>query len=162
MVETYGDIFWTLESGMPYVAGVEIFADVFVANPTDTDRNYMLMAKATRGDTVLATFPVTVNGLSWFEVPTDDVVNLPGTFCIDYTDVALTLELTDEETGLVVSSVSVALTSSGTEQYPILPGLPGQVTPTPVTDVFASMGPLIVLLMLGVMTASMARGEKSK
>jgi hypothetical protein len=163
MAEVYGDIFWTLESGMPYVVGVEIFCDVYVVNPTDEDRNYMLMAVVSRGEATLVTFPVTVNGQSWFPVPAQDIVTLPGTFTVDYTDVAFTLQLTEEETGLVVSSISSALTSSGTERYPILPGLPGQVpSTTPTTDVLSLMLPILMLGMVGMMIASAAKGGKKR
>jgi len=157
----YGTVFWDLPSGQAYVGGVQLFCKVFVYNPTSVDRNYMLQGKATRGEATLSQVSITVNNQSWFTVPAGDILAMPGVFTVDYTDVAFILELVEEETGEVVDSISTALTSSGTEQYPVLPGLPGQIPSTPTTDVMNLMLPIIMLMMLGTMMVPMFKKRSS-
>jgi len=148
LVGEYGDIFWTLHSSLVYAAGSEISARVYVANITDTEREYMIMATVSREETVLAEFPVTVDGRSWFTVEADSVVTLPGALKVSHTDAVLTLSLYERETGEITDSVSTALTGAGTQALPVLPGIPAAEG----LDIGSLVMVVVMIMMMGMVT----------
>jgi len=154
LVGDYGDVFWTLEPSLMYVAGTEIFVRIYVANPTDTDREYMLMAVASSGDQELSEFTVKVDDKSWFEVEAESVISLPGALVVDYTDVALTLYLYERSTGKITDSVATALSSRGTEYLPILPGLPSAGF-----DISSIMNLMLVMVVMVMMMKMVGKVE---
>jgi len=157
LVGEYGDLFWSLEPSLMYVAGTEIFVRIYVANTTDTDREYMLMAKVTRGDQVLSEFPVTVDEKSWFEVEANNVITLPGSLTVAYTDASLTLELYERATSEVTDSVTIALYSQGTQYLPAIPGLP-----TAGGFDLGSIMNLMLIMMVMVMMMKAITGKKKE
>jgi len=152
----YGDLFWTLEPSLMYVAGTEIFVRIYVANVTDTDREYMLMAKIIRGDTELSEFLVKVDDKAWFEVEAESVVSLPCSLVVDYTDAALVLELYERSTSEITDSVVTGLYSAGTQNLPMLPGIPG----AGVGFDLGSVMNLMLIMMVMVMMMKMITGKK--
>jgi len=156
LVGEYGDLFWSLEPALMYVAGTEIFARIYVANVTDVDREYMLMAKITRGDSVLSEFVVRVDDKAWFDVEANSVATLPGSLTAAYSDAALTLELYEKLTGEVTDSVSTALYSQGTQYLPALPGLPGVQAGFDISGIMN----LMLVMMMMVMMMKVVTGEK--
>lgn len=152
----YGDLFWTLEPSLMYVAGTEIFVRIYVANVTDADREYMLMAKVIRGDTELSEFPVKVDDKAWFEVEAENVVSLPCSLVVDYTDAALVLELYERSTSEITDSVVTGLYSAGTQNLPMLPGIPG------VGFDIGSIMNLMLIMMVMVMMMKMVTGKKEE
>ena len=130
LVGDYGDIFWNLPPSMSYVAGSEIHCRIYVANPIDIDREYMIMAALSRGGEILSEFPIKVDEAVWFLVEANNVVSLPGALFLDYSDVALTLNLYERVTDDITDSVSAALTSAGTANLPVLQGYPERHRPT--------------------------------
>ena len=153
----YGDIFWDLQVGLQYVAGLEIHCTIYVANVTDITREYMLMAEASKGETKLAEYPITVDNAVWFTVAAESVVRLPGSLKIDYTDCILTMYLYERETNAVTDSVSVALTSSG----PTLPAFPGYPA-APGSDWLSMLMMMMVVMMMMTMMTRMFKEEKEK
>lgn len=156
-VGQYGDLFWNLQPSLVYVAGTEIPVRVYVANLTDEEREYMIMAEISREGVVLAEFPLRVDEAAWFIVEAQNVVGLPGMITSDYSDAVLTLKLYERETGSVIDSIFTALTTKGTEYLPLLPGLPGiPGAPAPTTDIMSMMiTMMIVVMMMGMMTKAM-------
>jgi hypothetical protein len=149
LVGGYGDIFWSLSPSMTYVAGSEIHCRIYVANPTDVDREYMIMASLTRNGEVLSEFPIKVDEVAWFSVEANNVVSLPGALVLDYTDVALTVSLYERETNEITDSVSAALTSAGTVNLPVLPGIP--TTSSETSDIMSVLMMFMMVMMIGTM-----------
>jgi hypothetical protein len=149
LVGAYGDIFWDLSPSMTYVAGSEIHCRIYVANPTDVDREYMIMASLTRNGEVVSEFPIKVDEAAWFSVEANNVVNLPGALVLDYTDAALTVSLYERETNEITDSVSTALTSAGTANLPVLPGIP--ITSSDTGDIMSVLMMFIMVMMIGTM-----------
>ena len=106
-----GNIFWDPPPWIVYSAGYDLGCTIYVANPTDVDREYMMMASLTRNGEVVSEFPIRVDEAAWFSVEANNVVNLPGALVLDYTDAALTVSLYERETNEITDSVSTALTS---------------------------------------------------
>ena len=131
---------------LTYVAGSEIHCRIYVANTTDEERQYMLMAELSRDGEVIDQFPLKVDSLAWFAVGADNVVGLPGALVLGYTDCALTVNLYERESNTVANSVSTVLTSQGTANLPVLPGLPAVSTETP--DIMSTMLMFMVLIMM--------------
>ena len=152
----YGDLFWNLAPSMAYAAGMEFHARIYVANTTDVDRNYMLMAAVLRDDQVLSEFPVTVDGAAWFSVGAGDVVSLPGAMTVDYSDVVLTLNLYERQTSGVTDSISMVLVSQESQYFPLLPVLPQLVTDA--ADMMSPLMTLVTLMMVMMMLSSMMKG----
>lgn len=152
----YGDLFWSLAPSMVYAGGAEFHARIYVANTTELDREYMLMASVSRDSQMLSEFPVTVDGAAWFSVEAGSVVSLPGAMMVDYTDAVLTLNLYEKETNEITDSVATVLTSQGTEYFPLLPGLPQ--LPASAADMMSPLMSLIALVMVMMMLSSMTRG----
>jgi len=151
----YGDVFWSLSPVLTYVAGSEAHCRIYVANTTDEERQYMLMAELSREGEVIDQFPLKVDGLAWFTVGANNVVGLPGAVILNYTDCALTINLYERETNQITDSVSTALTSQGTANLPVLPGLPAVSTETP--DIMSTM---LIFMVLVMMTTMMTRAVK--
>jgi len=152
-----GDLFWNLDPSMVYLAGTEIHARVYVANTTDVERQYMLMASISRENQVLSEFPITVDGAAWFSVGAGDVVSLPGALMVDYSDVVLTLSLYERESNEITDSIYTTLTSQGTEYFPQLPSL-SQI-PTGVSgDVMSPIMTLMALMMVMMMLSGTMKG----
>lgn len=159
LVGEYGDLFWSLEPSLLYAAGTEVFARIYVANVTDVDREYMLMAKITRGENVLSEFVVKVDDMAWFEVEANNVITLPGSLTAAYSDAALTLELYERLTGEVTDSVSTALYSQGTQYLPALPGLPGVQAGFDMSSIMNLMLIMMVMVMMMKMVGKVAGGK---
>lgn len=153
LVGDYGDIFWNLSPSMTYVAGSEICCRFYVANPTDVDRQYMMMASLSRNGEVIDEFTIRVDEAAWFTVEANNVVSLPGALVLDYSDAALTVNLYERETGEITDSVSTALTSAGTANLPVLPGIPA--APTDMSNLMNMLMMLMVVMMMGVMMTRM-------
>lgn len=160
LVGEYGDLFWDLSPSLAYVAGTEVFAHFYVANNTDTDREYMLAGVLSRGETILGEFTIKVNDKAWFEVEAESVVRLPGAMVLSYSDAALTVNLLERETGEITDSVVVALTTQGTQYWPTLPGLPGAPGGTDISSIMNMMIMLIVVVMMMKMMMNVVGGKK--
>lgn len=157
---TYGDVMWSLGSVVPYIPDTEIPVRLYVANLTDVDREYMLMVSVSSADTVLSEFTFKIDGAAWFTVNANDVVSLPGSIVSDYTDVVLTLQLFERESGIITDSVStVLIVTPGEEQYlPVLPGLPTIGGIGLDSLIFA----MIMIMMIKMMTKTMEEDKEKE
>ena len=153
----YGDIFWSLPPSMSYVPGSEIHCRIYVANPTDEERQYMLAAALSRDGQVIDEFTVKVDDLAWFSLDAASVISLPGALRLDYSDCAMTVSLYEKETGQVTDSVSTTLTSQGTANLPLLPALPG--VSGEATDIWDG---LMMIMLIFMMISSTTRAINGK
>ena len=153
----YGDLFWNLAPSMAYATGAEFHARIYVANTTDVDREYMLMAAVSKDDQVLSEFPVTVDGAAWFSVGAGDVVSLPGAMTVDYSDVVLTLNLYERQTSDITDSVSTVLLSQESQYFPLLPALPQLVTGA-ASDMMSPLITLVTLMTVMMMLSGVTKG----
>ncbi len=155
LVGEHGDIFWSLPPSLTYAAGSEIHCRIYVANTTDTDREYMLMATISRNGQVITEFPITVDEAAWFTVQADNVVSLPGALVLGYSDAVLTVNLYERETDEIADSVSTALTSAGTANLPVLPGVPAVTS-----DISGLMNMLVMFMLIAMMMNMMTRAAE--
>ena len=159
LVGSKGDIFWDLPPWITYPAGSELACVLYVANPTDTAKEYALLARLKSGDTVISEEAITVYGYSWFSVDPGDFIRLFGAMKFDQTNVTLTVSLIEKENDEETDSVSTMLLEPTAAQWP--PGWPGAL----VTGGF-DWTSLLMLVMLGtvgiVMVQSVSGEEKPK
>ena len=157
----YGDVFWNLMPATAYVAGTELPCTVYVANPTDEDREYMLSLAISRAGAVVTEYPIRVDDLVWFPVEANSVISLPGSLVVGYSDAALIMSLYEREQNEVVDVVSVALTTTGTSGLPQLPEFPGMppvggnggLDMGSIVSLMITM--MIVVMMMKMMTGAM-------
>ena len=90
---TLGDIFWDLTPAVVYSSGSELGTTIYVANPTDTAKEYALMAQLTTEDTFVSEEAIKVFGAAWFTVDPGEFIRLHGAFAFEETDITLTLLL---------------------------------------------------------------------
>ncbi|GAH17057.1 unnamed protein product [marine sediment metagenome] len=158
----YGDVFWNLMPSVMYVPGTELPCTVYVANPTDEDREYMLALVISSGGTTIAEYPIRVDDETWFPVEANSVVSLPGALLLGYSDVALTMSLYEKEQNKVVDTVSTALTTTGTSGLPELPDVPAfpefpGIPPSAGIDIGAIMNLMITMMIVVMMMKMMAQ-----
>ena len=167
----YGDVFWNLMPSTVYVARTELPCIIYIANPTDEDREYMLSMAISRAGSVITEYAVRVDELVWFPVEANSAISLPGALVVDYSDVALVMSLYEREQNEVVDVVSVALTSVGTAGLPGLPrepGEPGLPTPLPpfpgyppgsdTGSTISSMITMVITIMMVMMMMKVMTG----
>lgn len=157
LVGDYGDVFWDLDPAVFYMAGGEIPCQIYVANVTDTDREYMLLATVSRDGTVISEFVVTVDGKAWFPVEAESVVSIPASMVVNYTDVVLTLNLYERDTNSVTDSVSAALYSTTGGFLPPFPGVP----PSAGFDMYSMMMLMVVVMMMTMAMKQIGKEEKA-
>jgi hypothetical protein len=63
-----GDIFWDLPPVVSYVTGMDLGCSIYVANPTEVEKEYALMARLTRNETLISEEALPVFGYTWFKV----------------------------------------------------------------------------------------------
>lgn len=124
-----GDIFWNLDPVITYQPGFDIGVRIFVANTTDSDMEYSLIAKLTSEETLISEEALPVYGSTWFLVKPGDFISLYGALRFEETDVDLNVFLIERESEEIIDSVSTHLTSytpAGGELPPAWPTTPEQ------------------------------------
>lgn len=161
LVGRYGDLFIDLPPTISYAPGTELVCQIYVANPTDADREYMLMITvATTEGKSLAEYPVKVDDGLWFPVGANDVLGLPGAVACEYSDAIATFNLYERESGEITDSTSVVLVSAGTDLSTPTPPLPFLPVPSNTTSEFDWSGIISIMamaMMMGMML-TMTRG----
>ena len=152
-----GDVFWDLPPVLAYVAGLDLGCSIFVANPTDTEKEYALMARLSRGETVISEEALPVFGLTWFKVDPGDFITLKGALRFAESNADLTVSLIERETEEATDSVSTRLIPVSTAALPPWPG-----GTTPGTDWSALLGMLLPIVMLGMMAVALKPGAEKK
>ena len=138
-----GDIFWDLSPGIAYTPGSELGCTIYVANPTEEEKEYALMSRLSSDDTVISEESVKVFGCAWFKVDPGDFIRLHGALRFDETDVTLSLLLIERETQEAADAVAAYLVSPAAPEWP--GGWPGGATIAP-----SDLGWLLPMLMLGM------------
>ena len=163
----YGDVFTSLKSPVVYSPNTDLYTNIYAANITEEPREYMLQASLYRENNLIDQFIITIDGLSWFTVESESVIQLPTTLRLAITDAALVIDLYERETSSIADSVAVALTSRGTEgleELPQLPSLP-PISGTPSTTGDFNIGtiitPMITLIMVVMMMKMMSKSVEN-
>jgi len=156
-----GDIFWDLPPWMIYSPGFDVGCSIYIANPTEEEQEYALMATLSREGRLISESALPVFGYAWFTVEPRDFVRLRGAFRFDETDCDLTVHLIERETEEAVDSVTTRLASAtAAAAYPPWPGSPG--TPGASTDWMSALLPVMMMGFMGVVMVRAARPEEAK
>ena len=163
MAGSLGDIFWDLAPWMTYAAGNDLGCNIYVANNTAVAKEYALMARLTRGATVISDEAIPVYGFAWFKVEPGDMVTLKGAFRFAESDASLTLSLVERESGEATDAVVTLLVSETTSALPPgwggTPGTPGTTT-TDWSSMLGTMMPVLMLGMFGMVMVSAFKPQK--
>ena len=160
-----GDIFWDLPSWIAYTAGYDVGGNVYVANPSDSAKEYALMARLVKNGQTLSEESLPVFGYTWFKVEPGDFVTLKGAMRFNDSDADLTIQLIEKESGEVTDSVSTRLlstfntTASNTSVLP--PVWPGS-TGSSGGDWSSLLNTLLPFLMIGIIAMVMLKPQKEK
>jgi hypothetical protein len=160
MAGELGDIFWDLPPWFTYTPGYDIGCSIYVANHSDEEKEYALMARLTRETTVLSEEALPVFGFTWFKVEPNDFIKLYGALRFAESDCDLTIFLVERETEEVTDSVAtrlVAPTTSGALP-PAWPGAPGGNG----TDWASMLMPVMMMGVLGMVVVSASKPEKKE
>jgi hypothetical protein len=155
-----GDIFWDLAPWIVYSPGYDLGCRIYVANPTGAEKEYALMARLARNETLISEEALPVFGCTWFKVAPGDFVVLQGALRFDESDANLYVLLVERETQEATDAVATALVAPTTAALPpAWPGAPG-TTGFDWSSVLMAMMPVMVLGM--VAPALIPREEKKK
>jgi len=158
-----GDIFWDLAPWITYEPGYDLGCSIYVANPTDTEKEYALMSRLSQADAVISEEVLPVFGCSWFKVEAGDFVRLRGALRFAESDGELAILLIERETEELADSVVTVLVSPATAGV-LPPNWPGS-TGTPGATGFdwsLVLAMMLPVMMLGMVTASAKPSEKRK
>ncbi len=157
-----GDIFWDLAPWITYQPGYDLGCSIYVANPSDTEKEYALMARLSRDTVVISEEVLPVFGYSWFKVDPGDFVRLKGALRFDESDSELAILLIERETEEVSDSVVTVLVSPAAAGA-LPPSWPGTGS-TPGTSGFdwsSLLFMMVPVMMLGTVVAA-ARPAKDE
>lgn len=153
-----GDIFWDLPPVATYVAGLDLGCSIHVANPTDLAKEYALMARLSRGETVISEEALPVFGNTWFRVEPGDSVKLNGALRFSESDADLIVLLVEKESQEVTDSVSTRLIQLATSALPPWPS-----STNTGTDWNSLLGMVLPVMMLGMVAVVMKpKSEKQE
>ncbi len=154
-----GDIFWDLGPWVVYYPGFDLGCTIYVANPTDTEREYALLARLFRNEVLLIEEVLSVYGHTWFTVEEGDFMRLYGSLRYDETDVVLVISLVERETEEIADSVVTMLVSPAAAAlppaWPVAPALLG-------TDWLSLMMLLMMMAMMGMIMVGAFRPEEKE
>jgi hypothetical protein len=149
-----GDIFWDLSPLIVYAPGFDLGCNIFVANPTDTAKEYALMARLSRNSTVVSEEALPVFGYTWFKVDPGDFMTLKGALRFNESNADLTVSLIERESGEATDLVATRLlANSASSLPPSWPGTPG-ASGTDWSSMLSTMFPMLMFVMLGMVMVS--------
>ena len=156
-----GDIFWDLPSSVLYSPGTELGCTIYVANPTEEEREYAMMSRLSADGLLISEESVTVFGCAWFKVEPGDFIRLHGALEFEDSNAELEVLLIERDGNDVADSVSAYLVSPQTALttgWPI--GWPGGTT---VAEADTSwLTAMMMLLMMGLVTRSIAAPKEEE
>ena len=158
-----GDIFWDLAPLIAYAPGFDIGCNIFVANPTSTAKEYALMARLSRGTTVVSEEALPVFGYTWFKVEPGDFAILRGALRFTESNADLTVSLMERESSEATDVVATSLMAPTTSALPpAWPGAPGTTggDGTNWSSMLGMMMPMLMVLMVGMMIAPVFKPKK--
>jgi hypothetical protein len=157
-----GDIFWDLSPWIVYAAGFDLGCRIYVANPTDTEKEYALMARLSSNEMLISEEALPVFGYTWFKVAPGDFVRLQGALRFEESDADLSVLLVERETQQATDSVAtrlVAPTAAATAALPpAWPGAPGAEG----FDWSSLLMMMFPMMMLGVVASTFRAPEEKK
>jgi hypothetical protein len=153
-----GDIFWDLPPAISYVAGLDLGCSIYVANPTETEKEYALIARLYRNETLISEEALPVFGYTWFKVEPGDFVKLNGALRFSESDAVLIVVLVEKATNEETDTVTTQLVPVSTSVLP--PWLGGSTTTT--TDWSSLLGLMLPFLMLGIMAVALKPQSEKK
>jgi len=164
MSGSLGDIFWDIAPLIAYSPGFDLGCNLYVANPTEVEKEYALMAKLTRDTTAISEEAIPVFGYTWFKVDPGDFITLKGALRFTESNADLTLSLIERETGEVTDAVATRLLAPTTSALPpTWPGAPGTgETGTDWSSMLSMMMPMLAFVMLGMVMVSAVKPRKEK
>ena len=109
MAGQLGDIFWDLAPWIVYDPGYDLGCNIYVANHTNTAKEYALMARLSRDTTVISEEALPVFGYTWFTVEPGDLVTLKGALRFSESNADLTVSLVERESGEATDAVVTLL-----------------------------------------------------
>ena len=163
MSGSLGDIFWDLPPWITYAPGFDLGCSIYVANPTALEKEYALMARLYRGETLVSEESLPVFGYAWFKVAPGDFVRLRGALRFNESDADVSVLLVERETEEVTDSAVTRLVApqGASALPPSWPGTPG--TSETSSDWSSLLFMMLPVMMLGmVATAVRPREEKSQ
>jgi len=127
MSGSLGDIFWDLPPWITYAPGFDLGCSIYVANPTALEKEYALMSRVYRGETLISEESLPVFGYAWFKVAPGDFVRLRGALRFNESDTDLAVLLVERETEEVTDSAITRLVApqEAGALPPAWPGAPG-------------------------------------
>ena len=155
-----GDIFWDLAPWITYDPGYDLGSSIYVANPTDTEKEYALMARISREALVISEEVLPVFGHSWIKVSPGAFIRLKGALRFAQDDVELAILMIERETEEVSDSVITVLVSPSTAGV-LPPAWPGGTT-TSGFDWSTMLAMMLPIMMLGVVTTATKPDEKKE
>ncbi|MDO8715952.1 MAG: hypothetical protein Q7J73_03990 [Dehalococcoidales bacterium] len=157
-----GNIFWDLPPWIIYAPGYDLGCTIYVANPTDTEKEYTLISRRSSDDTVISEEAIKVFGYAWFKVDPKDFIKLRGALRADETNTVLSVILIERETEEVADSVATSLVAPATSSLP--PSWPGTTGTTGTTgfDWSSMLMMAFPLMMLGMMMPALRPQEGKK
>ena len=146
-----GNIFWDLPPWIVYAPGYDLGCTIYVANPTDSEKEYTLISRLSSNETVISEEAVKVFGYAWFKVDPKDFVRLRGALRANESNAVLSVLLIERETEEIVDSVSTSLVApTASALPPSWPGTPGTTAATGF-DWSSMLTMMFPLMMLGMM-----------
>ncbi len=162
MAGKLGDIFWDLSPWIVYAPGFDIGCNIYVANPTDTVKEYALIARLSRDTTKLSEEALPVFGYTWFKVDPGDFITLKGALRFAGSNADLSVSLIERETQEATDSVMTSLVAPTTSALPpAWPGAPG-ATGTTWSSMLGMMLPMLMFGMLGMVMVSAFKPKEEK
>ncbi len=156
-----GDIFWDLPPWITYASGFDIGCNIYVANPTDVEKEYALMARLSREATLISEESLPVFGYAWFKVAPGDFVTLKGALRFSDSNADLAVSLMERESGEAADSVATRLVAPSSSALP--PAWPGAPGTSNWSSAMGALMPLAMTAMLGIVMVSASRpGEEKK
>jgi len=157
-----GNIFWDLPPWIVYSAGYDLGCTIYVANPTDTEKEYTLMSVLSSNETVISEEAVKVFGFAWFKVAPKDFIRLRGALRSDETDVVLSVLLVERETEEIADSVFTSLVAPSVSALPpTWPGSP-DISGTTTFDWSSIVTMMFPVMMLGIVTSAVKPAAEKK
>ena len=101
-----GNIFWDLPPWIVYAPGYDLGCTIYVANPTDTEKEYTLISRLSSNDTLISEEAVKVFGYAWFKVDPNDFIKLRGALRANESSAVLSVLLIERETEEMADAVS--------------------------------------------------------
>ncbi len=157
-----GNIFWDLPPWIVYAPGYDLGCTIYVANPTDTEKEYTLISRLSSNDTLISEEAVKVFGYAWFKVDPNDFIKLRGALRANESSAVLSVLLIERETEEMADAVSTSLVAPTVSSLPpSWPGTPG-TTGTTSFDWSSMLMMAFPLIMLGMMIPAARPQERKK